>query len=307
MSEFEEKRDKTKAFKASQASVNAINEIIKKSGKNDIEFFEELVHELSIKGLTDEGNESISVDLRRHFESDVQKLKNATNSILSIFVSQMENISVEKNQWQEVSGKQLHDKQEELDAQVAQYNELKEEASIANQTVVELEKVSDSLSKERDVLEKRTLDQEQLIQSVNERRQLLAERLDKLNEIIVEKDERLQKVSSIVEENKILVETKISLQSDIEKLNQRYKEELTKTKERLEFACEKEKHKAEMELLATFQKEKEEVRIETRKETELSIREFYMGEIERKEKEFAAKEESYKIQIAKLQEDDSVQ
>lgn len=38
MNEFEEKRDKTKAFKVSQESVNAINDIIKKSGKNDIEF-----------------------------------------------------------------------------------------------------------------------------------------------------------------------------------------------------------------------------------------------------------------------------
>lgn len=49
------------------------------------------------------------------------------------------------------------------------------------------------------------------------------------------------------------------------------------------------------------------MRIETRKETELSIREFYMSEIERKEKEFAVKEEDYKAQIVKLQEDDSVQ
>lgn len=307
MNEFEEKRDKTKAFKASQKSVDSINEIIKKSGKNDIEFFEELVNNLLIKGLTDEGNETISVDLRRHFESDVQKLKNATNSIVSIFVSQMENISVEKNQWQDVSEKQLHDKQEELDAQVAQYNELKEEAAIVNQTVVELEKVSDSLSKERDVLEKRTLDQEQLIQDRNERMELLEERINKLNETIVEKDEQLKEVSAIVEENKILEETKISLQSDIEKLNQRYEEELIKTKDQLLFACEKEKHKAEMALLKTFQKEKEKVRIETRKETELSIREFYMSEIERKEKEFAVKEEDYKAQIVKLQEDDSVQ
>lgn len=45
MSGFEEKRDKIKAFKASQKNVDAINDFIKKSGENDIEFFEELVND----------------------------------------------------------------------------------------------------------------------------------------------------------------------------------------------------------------------------------------------------------------------
>lgn len=81
----------------------------------NIEFFEELVNGLAIKGLTDDSNEAISADLRSHFESDVQKLKNATNSVLSIFVSQKENISGEKDQWQAVTTKQLDEKQEALE------------------------------------------------------------------------------------------------------------------------------------------------------------------------------------------------
>ena len=67
--------------------------------------------------------------------------------------------------------------------------------------------------------------------------------------------------------------------------------------------CEKEKHKVETVLLATFHEEKEVVRNETRKETELAIREFYLGEIQRKEKEAATKEKAYKLQIEKLQEE----
>ena len=302
MNEFDEKRDKTKAFKASQKSLNAINEIIKSSGKNDIEFFEELVNDLLIKGLTDEGNEAISADLRRHFESDVQKLKNATNSILSIFVSQMENISVEKNQWQAVTTKQLNEKQETLEKQVSQYIELKQESDASKQEVIEFMKVNESLQKERDALAKRTGDQEQLIQDRTERINDLGERINKLNETIVAKDEQLKEFSTMIEQNKTLEEKNSSLLLEIKKLTDEHQQALKKKEEKLIFECEKEKHKVETSLLATFQVEKEKVRNETRKETELAIREFYLGEIQRKEKETDAKEESYKIQIEKLQE-----
>lgn len=302
MNGFEEKRDKTKAFKASQKSVDVINNIIKKSGKNDIEFFEDLVNDLSIQQLVKEENEEISVDLRKHFESDVQKLKNATSSILSIFISQMENISVEKNQWQAVSEKQLQSKQDELDKQITQNLALKGEADITTQTVIELEKVSGSLSKERDALEKRTIDQEQLIQDRNERIEMMEERVNKLNETVVAKDEQLKESSAVIEQNKVLEEGNDFLQLTIDKLKQQHKEELAKTKEQLLFACEKEKHKAETALLATFHTEKENLRNETRKETELAIREFYLQEIQRKEQEMDAKEEAYRLQIQQLQQ-----
>ena len=204
MSEFEEKRDKTKAFKASQKSLNAINEIIKHSGKNDIEFFEELVNDLLIKGLTDDGNEAISADLRRHFESDVQKLKNATNSIQSIFVSQMENISVEKNKWQAVTTKQLDEKQEALDKQTSQYRELKQEFDASKLEVTEFIKENESLQKEREALVKRTEDQEQLIQDRSERINDFGERINRLNETIVAKDGQLKEFSTMINQKKRL-------------------------------------------------------------------------------------------------------
>jgi len=301
MNEFDEKRDKTKAFKASQKSLNAINEIIKKSGKNDIEFFEELVNDLLIKGLTDDGNEAISADLRRHFESDVQKLKNATNSIQSIFVSQMENISVEKNQWQAVTTKQLDEKQEALDKQVSQYSELKQEFDASKLEVTEFIKENESLQKEREVLVKRTEDQEQLIQDRSERINDLGERINKLNETIVAKDGQLKEFSTMTDQNKTLEEQNNVLLLDIQRLTDNHQEALEKKEEQLIFECEKAKHKVETSLLATFQVEKETVRNETRKETELAIREFYLGEIQRRDIESAAKEEAYKIQIEALQ------
>ncbi len=301
MNEFDEKRDKTKAFKASQKSLNAINEIIKDSGKNDIEFFEELVNDLLIRGLTDDSNEAISADLRRHFESDVEKLKNATNSIQSIFVSQMENISVEKNQWQTVTTKQLDEKQEALENQISQYIELKQESDASKLEVTEFIQVNQSLEKERDALAKRTEDQEQLIQDRSERINDLGERVNKLNETIVAKDGQLKEFSTMIDQNKMLEEQNSILLLDIQRLTENHKEALEKKEAQLIFECEKAKHKIETSLLATFQVEKEKVRNETRKETELAIREFYLGEIQRKDKESAAKEEAYNIQIGELQ------
>lgn len=254
MSEFDEKRDKTKAFKASQRSLNAINEIIKSSGKNDIEFFEELVNDLLIKGLTDEGNEAISVDLRRHFESDVQKLKNATNSIQSIFVSQMENISVEKNQWQAVITKQLNEKQEALEKQISGYIELKQESDASKQEVTEFRKVNESLEKERDALAKRTEDQEQLIQDRTERINDLGDRINKLNETIVAKDGQLKEFSTMIDQNKTLEEQNSALLLDIQKLVDNHQEALKKKEEQLIFECEKEKHKVETSLLLSAKK-----------------------------------------------------
>lgn len=303
MSEFELKRDKTKAFKASQKNVDAINELIKSSGKNDSEFFEDLVNDLLIKGLVDDKNETISVDLRKHFESDVQKLKNATNSIMSIFVSQMENVSVEKNMWEATTEKKLLEKQEELEKQVEQHTELKQKVDASKLALTELTKINESFEKERDALAKRTLDQEQLIQDRAARIEELSEQLNKRNETIIAKDEQLEQFSTLVEEKKTLNDEIAGLRSEIKQLTEGHADALKKQKEELIFSCEKEKYAAERDLIVSFQIEKEVVRNETRKETEVAIREFYLKEIKRKDQEAAAREKALQLEIEKLQKE----
>lgn len=302
MFEYEEKRDKTKSFKTSQKSIEAINEFIKSSGKSDSEFFEDLVNDLLIKGLVDDENETIAVNLRKHFKNDVQKLKNATNSILSIFVSQMENISVEKNTWEVTTEKQLQAKQGEFEKQVNLYDELKKKWDTDQQDIIEFRKVTDSLEKERDALAKRTLDQEQLVQDRSERIEELLEQLNKRNETIIAKDEQLEQFSTLVEEKKQLNDEVEGLRVEIEQLMKGHAEALKKKKEELVFACEKEMHAAERELLVSFQTEKEIVRKETRKETENAIRDFYLKEIERKDREATAREKVLQLEIEKLQQ-----
>lgn len=287
------KRDKTKAFKASAETIEKIESLIKKSGKGPTEFFEDLVSDLSIQSVVDKDNGEISPDLRKHFESDVQKLKNATNAIISTFVSQMENISVEKNQWQVLTEKQLKEKQDAYEKLSAELNELKSQLDEGKLQFTELTKVNNNLTKELDTLTKRTQDQEQIIQDRTEKAIDLQERINKLNENIVDKDEQLKSIEPIKQELSKLKETVQHLNQEKEQLIQKHKDELNRTKENLLFESEKAKHKLEMQLTEQFTKEKEALRNEVRKETEQNIREFYLAEIERKEAAFKAREEEF--------------
>jgi hypothetical protein len=309
MSDFEVRRDKTKAFKCSQETLEKLEEMIKKSGKGHTEYFEELVNDLAIKSVVSNDNEEISPDLRRHFESDVQKLKNATSSIVSIFVSQMENIVVEKNQWKNLTEKQLNERQETINSQATKYEGLKLKFEEREKLLFETIKEKDALEKESDVLAKRTEDQKQLIQDRSEKIIELNERIAKLNENIVDKDDQLKAVEPIKKELKVLEEKNVQLENgnvdllqQMEQLKESHLETLEKQKEALDFQYEKQQYNLEKELTEKFSKEKEEVRNEVRRETEQNIREFYLAEIQRKENEFQTKEEEYKKQIESLQE-----
>lgn len=316
MSDFEVRRDKTKAFKCSQDTLEKLEEIIKKSGKGHTEYFEELVNDLAVKNVVSEDNEGISPDLRRHFESDVQKLKNATNSIVSIFVSQMENIVVEKNQWKMNLEKQLNDKQVIIEKQSLNIDGLTNRYKETESQLSELTKEKEALEKESDALAKRTEDQKQLIEDRTEKINELNERINKLNENIVDKDEQLKAIEPIKKELKNLDEKNAQLLKEkegflqqINLLKESHLEELKKKEETLYFECEKQQYALKVELTEQFTKEKEELRNEVRRVTELNIREFYLAEIQRKENEFHSKEEEfhskeqdYKIQIEQLQE-----
>lgn len=300
------KRDKTKAFKASGETIEKIDDIIKKSGKGPTEFFEDLVYDLAIKNVVGKEDEGISTDLRKHFESDVQKLKNATNSILSIFVSQMENISVEKNQWQATAEKQLNEKQLVIEEVNNKYSELKVECDENVLRLTESSKVNETLTKERDTLLKRTEDLEQLVQDRAEKIQEQSERINKLNENIVDKDGQLKLVEPIKEKRKKLEEDVRQLIKEKQELITEHEEEIKKTIDTLTFSFEKEKHELEFGLTNQFNKEKEELRNEVRRETEKNIKEFYLSELKRErnehKKELEKKELAHEQQIKELKE-----
>ncbi|MCP3764846.1 hypothetical protein NLX67_21230 [Domibacillus sp. A3M-37] len=300
MAEFE-RRDKSKAFKATPDTVEKINRIIKESHKTEAEFFEELVNNLSIEKVMDDAA-VFAPDLRRHFESDIQKLKNATNSIMSIFASQMENLSVEKNQWESIMGKRLDDKQMELNViqdQLDALNNLFQKNQSEHEELVQSHGI---VLKERDTLLKRTEDQEQLISDRNEKIQDQQQRINQLNETIVSKDEELKAVGPILEENRQFTEAIKGLNQKIENLNEsltKQKEDsvdaLAKQEETLNFVHSKELYEQEKQLTRQFSDEKEKLWDEVREKTEKAIRPFYLEEMERRETDL-------KNQIQQLQE-----
>lgn len=306
MSEYEIKRDKNKGFKASDETIKKINDIINKSGKDQAEFFEDLVNELAIKDIVSEEN-GIPLDLRKHFESDIQKLKNATNSIISIFTSQMENISVEKNQWQAILDKQLEDKQSQIDKKKEEYEELSLSHNELTKELDELKKEKGNLEKERNTLLQRTDDQTLLIGDRNEKIEELNERINRLNEMVISKEEELKSYIPLKENKEKLQKENDNLLQQIDSLKAHHIEELQKKEDSLLFQCEKEKHRLERRLTEQFSKEKENLRNEVRRETEASIKEFYVGEIQRKEeenrKEIQRKEEEYHKEIQFLESD----
>lgn len=310
----ETRRDKSKAFKATAETVERINRLIKQSGKGDTEFFEELVHELEVERLTSDENDDIPVDLRRSFQQDVQKLKNATNSIISLYTSQMENIAVEKDRWAFSTGKQIAEREEKLAEQTEKLNSLKTDYSLLNEELTRLLEVNENTEKERDALLKQLESQEKLATAREEKIEDMTDRINKLNGALVAKEEELQQTESLQEENRTLHttieelnrqlealevtrQTEIStLEQSIEELAEQHEAAQVRQAEVLRFEFDKE----QLELQKQAAAAQEQVRAEAREKAESMTSAFYTKEIERMQTAWAQEEADYRAQIDDL-------
>lgn len=294
----EMKRDKSKAFKVTADTLERVNKMIKKTGKGDTEFFEDLVSELEVEMLTSDDNPDIPLDLRKSFQVDAQKLKTATNSILSLFTSQMENISVEKNNWAFATEQQLKIRDLKISEHIQQHEELKRINDLLVKQSNETGEANTSLSKERDALLKQSESQAKLVFSLEEKIQDLSSRINELNQLIVEKDEALKKMDPLQEENRSLQMNLAELDRIIKTLEKNQPAELQKQADSLRFEFEKEK----LNLSKESSMEQEKVRTETREKTERATQEFYLSEIERLQASWDKKEKDYTYEIEKLRE-----
>lgn len=315
MDGIEGKRDKSKAFKVTGETLERINRLIKQTGKGDTEFFEELVNDLEVDRLTSDENEEIPVDLRKSFQQDIQKLKNATTSIVSLFTSQMENIAVEKDRWAFSTEKQIGEQEEKLAAQAEKLSRLKTDYELLNEELTRLLEINNHTEKERDALLKQLDGQEKLTTAREEKIEELIDRIHKLNETLVAKEEELQQTEPLKEENRTLQsiieernrqletleltrETEIAaLNNAIEELTEQHEAAQVRQAEVLRFEFEKEK----LELQKQSAAAQEQVRAEAREQAEAMARAFYTKEIERLQVSWAQEEADYKAQINDLQ------
>jgi hypothetical protein len=274
----EVKRDKTKAFKTNEETLQKINEIIKKSGKSEAEYFEELIQDISVRNLTESDETNISSDLRKHFSSDVAKLKNATHSIVQTFISQMENIAVEKNTWHKHLSQEIEKSTSIIASQKAQHDELSELYKALQDTHTITLKELDNIKKSAEMCEKWLNDQDELIQNQKNK-------IYELNQTIVDQASQLEKNKTLASDNKALEErvNKLTLDTDI--LKGKHKVETVNLEEQLTFETEKAILRRENELYDKFREQEKQIRETVRLETREEVRSFYQEEFKTRESE----------------------
>ncbi|NLP50235.1 hypothetical protein [Bacillus sp. RO1] len=271
---------KQKGFTLTEEQVAELNEIIKKSGKQDNEFMVDLINELKVKDLT-ENEVRISPGLRKNFESDIAKLKNATNSIIQTFTSQMENMTVEKNTWEKRLTEEIEGRQSIIHQQKMQHDKLKALYEALQETHTEAVKELDTSKKSAQMCEKRLNDQDELIKSQKEK-------INELNQTIADQAQEFKQTISLADENKQLKEQVNKLTLSISIAKSKHDEEIVNLKERLTFESEKALIRKENELHEKFREKEKQIRENVRQETKDEVRSFYHEEFKAKENELKA-------------------
>lgn len=207
--------------------------------------------------------DSISPHLRKHFSSDVSALKEATTLINSIFLNQMNRISVEKTNWNDYLDKvikgceeaQEKDKEEillleeNIKAKDEELLNLNQQLMALNSKVINFEKLEEEIRKNIDRLEsdKRKLEldisalkesnaeeKKQYINSLEEMKSSHKDEKDRLNQQIVDGFERLKELEPVSQENSRLKNSVKELQDELLRKSQQYEVNLTRALEQAE-------------------------------------------------------------------------
>lgn len=248
MSYVAEKSDKkVKGFRISPEILEKTTQMIKDSGKEEGEWFEDLILQLASNELVLEKS-GVPADLRKHFGSDLSALKDATNSIISLFCNQMNRIAVEKNNWNQYLQTQIEDYDKKIlnlknnISQLEETVQLKEdEITALNSTILQLQNKVDGFDKleahlRKDIErlevenEKVTIElqrvrdesvseKEKIYNDMDELKNLHKEEKDRLNQQIVDLVKQLKQVEPLNEENHKLQQTINDLTSSIKQLN----------------------------------------------------------------------------------------
>lgn len=287
MSEMAEKSDKkVKGSRISPEIAEKLSEIIKESGKEDGEWFEDLVLQIASNELVLEKS-GVPADLRKHFSSDLSAIKDATNSILSLFVNQMNRIAVEKNNWNQYLQTQIQDYENKLSKLKNNITQLEQtiqekdtELSGTHNTILQLQnkiegfdKLETQLRKDIERLEEEVnkytkeiqrlrdeslFEKEKLYNDINELKNTHKEEKDRLNQQIVDMVKQLNEMKPLSEENKELQKNVDELRSSIEQLNEEHKIKINQLVEQAAIDKEKALLKRERELRELFYKQSRE-------------------------------------------------
>lgn len=253
------KREDQKSFRIQPGMKEAINQLIKDSGKSDGEWLEDIIIKIQTDELVLEKS-GISPDLRKNFSSDISSLKDATNLITSIFINQMNRIVVEKGNWSEHLQKTNEDFERKINIQKQQLRELEDmivskDAAFddAQHTILQLQAKVDGFDKleaqlrkdiERLEEDKRKVEQDlqrlreehlsekkHFQKSIDELKLHHKEERDRLNQQIVDYIEQLKQSEPINKENDTLKSHVKELTEQLRKDKENHEIDITRMKE----------------------------------------------------------------------------
>lgn len=238
----------SKTYRVSKKVISYFKEYMKTNNLTQTEFFNLIATDLKKNNILEHAS-GVSNELRRNFDTDVRRLREATDSIMFIFMNQMQHVLVEKENW-------LHEK----DNILLKLKKLEEELVLSkneNQSLQDslLQNENAYIALEKDLQEKIT-DKEKLLtekdsrindkeariqtleQELTEAKAAFIEEKNNLNTRIVDLLDEVKKVEPMKEE-------KGKLERELQTSNNH----LESLKERLEYI--EEKHQSEINNVKT--------------------------------------------------------
>ena len=278
----EEKKDKTLSVKVTESAAELFKKISDDSPLDKGDLLEEILNDWSLGKLAEGTIEKIPTDLQSQFQSDIAKLKMATNAINTLFIGQMENLSTEKIVWQSKMNELIEQiKQEKEQVKLAQ-----DEVKAIQKEKADAEKELDMQKKENEAFNSRIHD---LIESIEDKKGIIASKeqdIQELNALIVKKENEIEKYASLKERNEVLerennefkaqVDT---LLASLEKEKETAAENLKKKELELDMQCKTAAMEREFALKDAFRKQEDDIRKEVRQAVTEEVKSFYVGEI----------------------------
>jgi chromosome segregation ATPase len=188
------------------------------SGKEQGEWIGDLIKAEEMRKLTEESNPTIPKDLRKHFQSDVAKLKDATSSIIGIFTSQMNAMVVEKNWWEKSYNEMATTKEEEIKRQKDKISELEEIKNELEIKCSDLSSKHDLARESAEACKKRADEQEVWLKNSKEE-------ISGLKQDLTQKNKLLDELKYVEVENKRLEEDLKKMKSENDSLMSKHKSE----------------------------------------------------------------------------------
>lgn len=219
MSNKEEK--KVKGFRLDSQQRELLEELIKKSGLDNEEWITTVIQRIATEELILE-NDGIPTSLKRHYRTDLDSLKEAMNLIQTIFINQMNRLSVEKKNWEDKSYKVIENYEEKIAALSSQIKDLEGNLGNLEQELQDSHNIVIQQNNKIDGFEKIEVQLHKSIERLEEEKGKLEGSLSELkNEVLLQKQQHQEAIENY----------RVEYKEEKDKLNQQIVDLVNKNKQ----------------------------------------------------------------------------